>query len=465
MNPNNPVKSLKVSVKRWLGALIRHGASPPLQLGPEHWDLSPLPGGGGLRWSGQNLAGLAARFGTPLHVLNAQRLDANFAALGGLEVFCSYKTQPVPALLARLHALGAGAEVISELELDLALRLGVPPHRIIYNGPAKSDTSLRTAIREGILLLNLNHHEELPRVIAIARELNRKVRLGVRVNVPSGWSEQFGTSIAGGAALALFEAALAAPEVQVVGLHSHRGVLFSTVGELDSFIDEVLAFADALHARFGFSPEILDLGGSLAIRSVRMMSSRDTRLAQTFRVEIGAPDLQQRLSIQQYASRVQHKVAEHFRRAGRTLPRTVVEIGRALTADAQLLLASVITTRGHVGQPFAVLDTGINIAGILRAARHQIFPLNRYGEPQTTTYRLAGPICQPGDVIEYAIAMPRLHDGDTLAIMDSGAYLEPDSTVFSFPRPATVMIDGDAVQVIRRRETLEDIIARDRWQA
>lgn len=464
MNPARRFwKLFKATLKQWLRGLLRRSVCAPLQLAPEQWGLRALPRGG-LEWAGQDLAALAGRFGTPLHVLNARRLDSNFEALGELEVFCSYKTHPVPAVLARLHARGAGAEVISEFELDLALRLGVPPDRIIYNGPAKSDTSLRTAIGAGILLLNLNHREELPRVIGMARELGRKVRLGLRVNTCSGWSEQFGTPIEGGAALALFEAALAAPELEVLGLHSHRGVLFGSLAELDGFIDEALAFADVLHARFGWSPEILDLGGGLAVPTVRMMSWWDLRLARTFSVEIGAPDIRRHLSIQQYSSRVREKVTEHFRRAGRPQPRTVVEIGRALTADAQALLARVITTReSPAQQPFAILDTGINIAGILRGARHQIFPLNCYGQPHTTMYRLAGPICQPGDVIQHAIRLPPLTDGDTLAIMDSGAYFEPDSTVFSFPRPATVMVDGDEVQVIRRRETLDDVIARDRW--
>lgn len=459
----NNNSSFKAAIKRVLRPLAARSAPACVQLPPALWNLQPLPEGG-LALRGHRLNDLAARFGTPLHVLEAARLDDNIAALGGLEVFCSYKTQPVPAVLARLHAGGAGAEVISEMELDLALRLGVPGSRIIYNGPAKSDASIRTAINENILLLNLNHREELARIVAIARALGRTVRLGIRVNVPSGWSMQFGTPVAGGEAEALFEAALKHPEVQVVGLHSHRGTLFADEADLQGFLGEMLAFADRLHARFGWSPEILDVGGSLAIPTVRMLSSRDIRLAQTFRVEIGGPT-QASLGIADYARCVKQTVSAHYQSVGRAQPRTVVEIGRALTGNAQMLIAGVITTK-DIGDDlqFAVLDTGINIAGIMRVARHQIFPLNRFGEPATVTYRLAGPICQPGDVIHNAIRLPELKPGDTLAIMDSGAYFEPDSTVFSFPRPATVMIDGDAVQVVRRRETLDDVISRDQWQ-
>lgn len=451
---------LKAALKRWLRPFVVRGAPPCVQLPPARWNLE-AGSDGRLRLRGHDMSALADRYGTPLQLLDATRLDANLDALGGLEVFCSYKTQPLPVVLKRLHARGAGAEVISEMELDLALRLGVPPERIIYNGPSKSDASLRTAISRDILLLNLNHREELARVVAIARELGRVVRLGIRVNVPSGWSMQFGTPIATGEAEALFEEALRCPEVRVVGLHSHRGELFEDEGALRGFLGELLAFADRLRARFGWSPEILDVGGSLAIPTVRMLSSRDLRLAQTFRVEIGGPQAPG-LSIADYARCVREVIERHQAAVSRPMPRVVCEIGRALTGNAQMLVAGVVSTRRvDDGLSFAVLDTGINIASILRVARHQIFPLDPRPDQPLLTYRLAGPICQPGDVIQNAIQLPQLAPGDRLLIMDSGAYFEPDSTVFSFPRPPTVMIDGDAVTVARRRETLDDVIGRD----
>ena len=454
-------RALRSTAKRALRPVVRRLAPAPARLPPGLWELAPVPGGG-LALAGHDLDALAARFGTPLHVLHAPRLDANVAALAGLEAFYSYKTHPVPAVLRRLHARGVGAEVISELELDLALRLGVPPDRIIYNGPGKSDASLRTAIARGILLLNLNHAEELPRVARAARALGRKARVGIRANARAGWSAQFGTAIAGGAALALVEAALRTPEVEVVGLHSHRGALLYVVADLDAFLAEVLAFTDLLHERLGFTPEILDLGGSLCVPTVRPLTSRDLRLARTFGVEISAPALAGRLTLGAYGARVRESVGRHFGERGRPPPRTVVELGRALTADAQALLARVITTRAAPdGPPYAILDAGINIAGLLCSERHEIFSVKRFGEPATTRYRLAGPICLLGDVIHHGLDLPRLADGDTLLIMDSGAYFEPDSTSFSFARPGTVLLDGARVELVRRPETIDDIVSRD----
>jgi diaminopimelate decarboxylase len=455
--------SLRTTLKRSLRPIVARSAAEAVALAPELWELERTPSGG-LALGPHELAQLAATYGTPLHVCNGARLRANVEQLAGVELFYSYKTHPVPAILRRLHALGVGAEVISELELDLALRLGVPPERIIYNGPAKSDRSLRTAIERDILLLNLNHREELPRIAALAREAGRQVKLGIRVNSSAGWSWQFGTPMAGGEAVALFGEALATPEVSVEGLHSHRGVLIHDAAALEGFVDEVLAFADELHARFGWSPKILDLGGSLAIPTVKSLSSRDRRLSQTFGVEIGGPDVDRQLTLRAYAATIRARVTAHYARVGRALPRLVVELGRAVTGNAQLLLARVVTLRAGGDAPtMAILDAGINIAGILRGERHQVFRASAASSRELHSYRLVGPICQPGDVIVNAVRLPELAPGDVLAIMDSGAYFEPDSTVFSFARPGTLLVDGDELTVARRAETLDDVTARDAY--
>lgn len=453
---------LRSLIKRTLTPFAKLSAPHPRSLSPALWGLSITPQGT-LSLGPHNLEDLAQRYGTPLHVFDAFKLRSNFEQLGGLEVFYSYKTNPVPAILKRLHDLGAGAEVISEMELDLALRLGVPGERIIYNGPAKSGRSLRTAISQRILLLNLNHREELARVVAISREIGLPVRLGIRVNCSSGWSAQFGTPIAGGAALSLFEEALSISDIQLVGLHSHRGELIHSAQALDHFLNELLAFADTLHARFGWSPEILDVGGCLAIPTVKPMTHWEVRRSQSFGIEVGGPDVGAQLTVAEYAKVIRSKVAEHYRRAGRKVPRIVVELGRALTGNAQLLLTRVVTTRAVADRPaMAVLDAGINIASIMRHERHQIFLASRSVTNSLQPYRLVGPICQPGDVISYSVRLPELHSGDLLAIMDSGAYFESDSTVFSFPRPGTLVVAGSEVHLARRAETLEDIISRDR---
>ncbi len=173
--------------KERLGPFIarRQPTRTDLPLGTWGLDVGP----NGTVWSdGIDLAALAAEHGTPLHVVRGDRLDANaiaaMAAREAADVFSSYKTNPVPGVLARLHHHGVGAEVISPYELWLAMRLGVPGERIIYNGPAKSADSIRAAIRHGALLVNANSVSEARLIATIAAEERCVVNLGLRITVP-----------------------------------------------------------------------------------------------------------------------------------------------------------------------------------------------------------------------------------------------------------------------------------------
>ena len=160
---------------------------------------------------------------------------------------------------------------------------------------------------------------------------------------------------------------------------------------------------------------------------------------------------------------LRHQVEAHFSGASRPVPRLVAEPGRAVTGDAQLMLTRVISVREvDEGLPIAVLDVGVNAASIMKSERHQIFHVNKTEQGAALQkYRVVGPVCQPGDVMSNAVSLPHLERGDVLAIMDSGAYFEPDATVFSFVRPGTVMLRNGRAQMVRRHETLDDVLARD----
>jgi len=269
--------------------------------------------------------------------------------------------------------------------------------------------------------------------------------------------------------LLAFERVLQIPQFEVVGLHSHRGSHMYSAGELSAFVGELLSFADTLKERLGFEPEIIDFGGSLGIQTVRPFSNVDKRLVQTLLTAVGGPELEGRLDPRAYVRALVSQVESHFQERGRKVPRIAIEPGRALVGNPQALVARVMTTRETTtGITYAVLDAGVNIAGILGSELHQIYRVTNFAATQngssregTRLYRLVGPICQPGDVIYHCVRLPVLTEGDVLLVMDSGAYFEPDSTSFSFRRPATVAIAGDTVETIRRGETFADMIHRD----
>lgn len=458
---------LKRRAKSALRALVRHSASATPSLPPARWGLR-ADDGGGLTLDGLRLHDLLARFGSPLHVVHASALARNVAAFhspspGGrrCEVYYSYKTNPVPGVLAFLHERGVGAEVISPYELWLAFQLGVPADRIVYNGPAKSDQSLREAIERGLLLINVNHREEIARVARIAAGVGRRARIGIRVVPPGGWSGQFGVPIAGGEAMRAYREALSLESLDVVGLHAHRGAELRTREALEGFVDAVLDFSDELAGQLGLRVGILDFGGSLAVPTVATLSPVERRLNRTLLRPLPPPRPEQSLSIEDYARALLARVEGHFNARGVPVPRIFVEPGRALTGNSQLLLTTVLTTkRGGDELDFAVLDAGINIAECVQSEYHQLFPVNRFGAPEARTYALTGPICTPADVLYPAARLPELRPGDSLAIMDAGAYFVPFATSFSFPRPAIVMADDGDVTLLREAETFADVMAR-----
>ncbi len=463
------VGAAKRQVKDTLRPVLQRAMAPArTAIAASHWGLEEKPGQG-LCLEGVPLKELVARWGSPLHVVSLAALRRNAEAFlavppgraGGCEVYYSYKTNPVPGVLSYLHGLGVGAEVISAYEFWLALKLGVAPERIVYNGPVKSEASVREAISRGIGLLAANHTEELGVFTRLAAEVGRRPRVAVRVTADSGWTAQFGTPIAGGAALNAYRKALASGHLDVVGLHAHRGATIRTEGELTGFVESVLAFTDTLHQELGLDLEVLDLGGSLCTPTVEHIEQRDWRLNLTFFRDVPAPDPAASLSIPRYVALLVELVESHYARRGRQRPRIFLEPGRAMTGDTQLLLGRVHALKAGGDRTWAVLDMGINHAECVRNEYHQLFHVDRPDAPASQVYTVVGPICTPGDTLYNARRLPELAVGDTLAIMDSGAYFVPFATSFSYPQPAILALDGGQERLLRRAETFEDQVALD----
>ena len=209
---------------------MRHLLPQRAALEPAHWGLTVMPQGH-LAFEGVSLAALREEWGSPLHVVLAERLRRNISEFLAINdtgrrraEFCySYKSNPIPGVLRFIHASGIGAEVISEYELWLALKLGVPPGRIVFNGPAKSVASVRDAVRRSIMLLNVNHREEIAVVASAARELCKRPRVGVRAAPSAGWSGQFGLSIGTGEAFAALKEVHESGVLELTALQCHVG--------------------------------------------------------------------------------------------------------------------------------------------------------------------------------------------------------------------------------------------------
>ncbi|MET0145047.1 MAG: pyridoxal-dependent decarboxylase [Ilumatobacteraceae bacterium] len=445
-----------------VGPVVARRRPVRTDLDPATWGLSIGPAGT-LCSGSVDLVELSRRYGTPLHVVRADRLAANAADAqrqGGAEIFSSYKTNPVPAVLRRLHDTGVGAEVISPYELWLALRLGVPGDRIVYNGPAKSPDSIRTAVGAGALAINANTVNEAALISRLAADEGRTVNLGLRLSVPGAWGGQFGIATIEAAAGAVRDA-LGAPHVELRAIHVHRGGTMRDASAVEAHVRWALERCDELRAVTGWSPELLDLGGSLACPTVASFPTREFRFNRALGTDLLAPDPSTAITIGDASVLATRLVGEHAAAAGIPMPRVLLEPGRALTGDTQFLLTTVLDVKDDGPLAHAVLDAGINVAEPVPNEYHQLFSASQPGREGDVHYRLAGPICTPADVLYNDWRLAPVAPGHVLAIMDSGAYFVPFSTTFSFPKPAIVVQDGDDVIEVRRRERFDDIVAHD----
>jgi diaminopimelate decarboxylase len=433
----------------------------------ERWGLAV--GANGRLWSGPvDLEQLARTEGTPVHVVLGPALDRNaadalapFRAGRGADIFYSYKTNPVPSVLERLHRAGIGAEVISPYELWLAFHLGVPPERIIYNGPAKSPASLHEAIRQQIFLINANSARESELIADIAGEEGVVANLGLRVALRQTWGGQFGIT-AGSATLGdRIRAAMSDRRVDLKALHIHRGSAVRDAATWESYVRAILACCDEVRERTGWHPRVLDIGGSLTCPTVAPLPRIEHRFNRAYGTDLLPPDPSATLRIADASSRAFAMVEEHFTAAGLEVPRLIQEPGRSLTGDTQLLLTSVVDVKLDSKPPHAVLDAGINVAEPVPNEYHQLFSVSAPTAADVRSYRLAGPICTPADVLYNHWRLPELDVGHVLAIMDSGAYFVPFSTTFSFPTAAIVIQDGSDVRPARRRESFADMVSHD----
>lgn len=441
-------------------------------LPPELWDCS-INAQGHLACGGADVVALARQHGTPLHVVDHARLAANYRAFVGafrqhlpkVELATSYKTNPLPGVLRALHAEGTWAEVISHFELWLALELGVPPERIVLNGPGKGREAIELAVARGIRLINLDGPEEIAWAAESARRAGRRQDVGLRVVTSVGWASQFGVRIATGEAREVFAQIASHPELNPCALHMHLGTGIKNIDAYLQAITEVLQLSAELRERQGIRIGCYDFGGGFGVPTVRSMDEWDNRM-----VALGFPP---RLALPHecptpasYAEPIARLMRRFHGEPPEQQPQILFEPGRAITSSAQILLLEVMAVKpSRVGLPKVIFDGGKNITMPLGWETHQMFVANKMNQPARQAYDLYGPLCHPGDVVARHKLLPQLVPGDLLAIMDAGAYFIPNQMNFSLPRPAAVMVGQGKVETIRARESFADIVRLDRLGA
>lgn len=442
---------------------------------PALWGLERRDGH--LSMDGHDLVALAERHGTPLYVASARTLRERSrelsAAFGDypaeVRIHFSYKTNLVAGILRILHQSGLGAEVVDGYELWLARRLGVPAAWVVFNGPNKTDLELRGAVRAGVGLIVVDGLAELDRLSSIAGKAGAVQPVALRVcpdvsprdvnfsSVTGSRRNQFGLDARSGELGEAIRRAARSPHLRLRGMMAHIG---SGIRDLDSFrvSAQRLLDAQAEAAAAGASPDLLDLGGGLGARGSHEFSTLGMLRYLAFG-RLPAPRPRPPADLfGRYAAIVTDAVTTGCRRRGLPLPHLVLEPGRALASDAQVLLLTVgaVRERPGVGR-FAVADGGAMTVSMMFLSEYHAVLLASRDAPLDGRSSLFGRLASPMDVVYRNCPLPLLEPGDVVAVMDAGAYFTSTATNFGGPRPAVVLVDGTEADLVRRRETYEDL--------
>ncbi len=398
------------------------------------------------------LTRLAKLYGTPLYVYSGRTIQERFKAFNLAfqstpHTACySVKANSNLTILRILAALGAGFDVVSGGELERVLRADKRAvSRVVFSGVGKTAAEMQLALRHGILLFNLESESELKVLAECASGLKKTARVAFRVNpdvlakthpyITTGMREhKFGVPIRD--ARRLYSLAAEYEWLEPAGISVHIGSQITEVTPFRRTMERVLKLADDL-MRDGLNIGFIDAGGGLGISYDGNVSNDFAQTVRLYSDALLAP----------------------LRKKGFHL---LLEPGRSIVGPAGALLTRVLYVKENSGKRFLVTDAGMNdlIRPSLYRAFHEIVPVRLSPNSKTAKFDVVGPICETGDFFARDRNLPEVTEGDLIAILDTGAYgMSISSNYNSRLRPAEVMVVGTKARVIRRRETMEDLLA------
>lgn len=390
---------------------------------------------------------IATEVGTPFYLYSEQKLRDNFKSfadavkpLKKATVCFAVKSNFNPTILKILAGMGAGADIVSGGELELALQAGVPADKIVFSGVGKTRAELTAAITAGIKQINAESESEIRLINEIAIGLNKTASVGIRVNpdvdarthekITTGKKEnKFG--IDWNDARRLF---LSAEQFKGISLHGIEVHVGSQILELSPFREAFVKTKKMLNdlKEHGVSIQTVDVGGGLGV---------------AYKTDESAP------SPADYITVLQDVLGDFD-------GEFVFEPGRCISGDAGVLVASVVRVKQTGDKRFAVLDAGMSdlVRPAMYDAYHNIEAVK--GGEASERYDVVGPICESADIFGKDRMLPELNEGDLIAIETAGAYGAAMASNYNGrPLIAEVLTDNDRYAVIRRRQTVAEMTA------
>jgi diaminopimelate decarboxylase len=451
---------------------------------------------GYLSINGVDALQLARTHETPLFVFSEGRIRSNIERLKRAAEsiehpvhFCyASKANSNMAVLKIVRDSGIDIEVNSGGELFKALRVGFRPEQIIFNGTSKTDAELDEAVRAGIYSINVDSIYEIELVEASARRLGKRARIALRLTPEIGTRSHLGLQtalltskfgISYSEVLDAFRRGLRNPElIHVCGIHIHVGSQTPDVEPFAAAFKMMWEHLVTINRETGHTLEHINLGGGIPVNYLRDRSQAD-QLPEHERDMLGAdlePSVVLSSALRVARESAREAAAEHL------LDRVTIllEPGRSIIADAGLVLTTVrnIKRRPETGDVWLLTDAGYNLLLSMNNYKwyYHLISATHAGATHETEYKVAGPLCDSGDVYFDIEREGRLPDyrrlpadvcpGEVLALLNSGAYSLAQMFPYNGrPLPAAVLIrENGAVDLIRRRDTYEDLLINDVWE-
>lgn len=419
---------------------------------------------GVLTLAGQDTLALAAEYGTPLMLLDGDRIRsrcreyknamAEFLPAGSMPFYAS-KALSFKRLYHLIDQEGLGVDVVSGGELYTALAAGFPGSKMCFHGSSKTDGDIIYGIENHVGYFVCDSLQELTAIQREAQKRNvrQKVLLRLQPGIDPHTHEKistgnidckFGVAIETGQAEEYVRLALDCPNVELSGYHCHIG---SQIFAHQPFCDAavmMLRFCAHIAKTYGYSPKILNLGGGMAVRYTD-----------------DAPQICYRDNIRSIGALIMNTCRE----LELTPPAIWMEPGRSIVADAGITLYTAVSTKTIPGfRNYVAVDGGMsdNPRYTLYEAPYTVLPAGRMDEPRDYICTIAGRCCESGDLIQEGVPLPEPKRGDLLAVLTTGAYNYAMSSNYNrIPRPPIVMLEGGNHRLVVRRETVEDLTRYD----
>ena len=414
---------------------------------------------GNLTIGGCDSVSLAEEFGTPLYVFDESSIRSRCAEFKeeftsrypNTTVCYSVKAFMNKALLRIIEEEGLGLDVVSGGELSIAHSIGFPMDRVYFPGNNKSTEELKLALELGIRRIVVDNLHELNMLREITGDRRADILLRLTPGIDPHTHRYHTTGIIdskfGLTASTWDEAistAIAAPNLNLMGLHFHLGSGIFEVEPYQKAIEVVLKFAADIKQKYGFELGELDIGGGIGIQ---------------YTLEEEPPP------VAAFAELIIREITNNCRELKLSPPKLIIEPGRAIIGRAGVALYRAGVVKDIPGiRCYISVDGGMgdNIRHPLYGARHEAVVANRVMEKEGEKVTISGKFCEPGDVLIRDINLPPVSAGDIIAIADCGAYCLPTASNYNASlRPAVVLVKAGNARLIRRRETLEDLARCD----